>query len=195
MIPLRSSTRRGVCCGCLLAVAGCTPSWIEKGFDQALRLQRQGQYEAALERYRGLLREDAELDGALCNIGIIRMQQGRPTQAVIAFRRAIAVNPHNVMGRYLLAVSLWRAGLHDEARMQIERTDSERRRWVDSVRTRHGQVQASLLPDPRIASEAFATSLYELRRASTTARSAPVFPLDTLVAGASRLSSDATSTH
>lgn len=145
-------------------LAGCAEQrHIARGFERALQLQRTERYELALARYRQLLVLDRRLDGVLCNMGLIELRRRRPASAATLFHRALGINRDNLLGRYLLAISLARARLFERARRQVRRAIRQREQLIAQTVTRHGQPAMWRL-DHRIADPAFGRQLERLER-------------------------------
>ncbi|MCC6751353.1 MAG: tetratricopeptide repeat protein [Deltaproteobacteria bacterium] len=135
----------------------------EMRFRDSVQLHRSGRYEEALRHYQVLITDDPSRDGVLSNMGLLYLQTRRPRQAEAALRRAIEINERNVIGRYLLAMTLLATQRRDEARRETVRTLTHRQQWIAEARTRHGTVEESRI-DGRIVSEMFAARLDALCR-------------------------------
>ncbi len=84
----------------------------QTGYGEALAAQRLWS-EAALQFERALAHRP---DGALCNrLGLIYLQAGAAEQAGSSFRRALALDPHNVSAMLNLGNALQDLRRHDEA--------------------------------------------------------------------------------
>ncbi|MEP6691295.1 MAG: tetratricopeptide repeat protein [Gemmatimonadaceae bacterium] len=101
---------------------------------EALALERQGDYDAALTSYRLALREKPNDPRILQNMGIAFSKTGRLDESIRAYRRALELNPALSGAHYGVAFLLLKRGETDGAREHLEAflanppvgTDSER---------------------------------------------------------------------
>ena len=107
---------------------------------EALALERQGDYDAALTSYRLALREKPNDPRILQNMGIAFSKTGRMDEAIRAYRRALELEPSLSGAHYGVAFLLLKRGDPDGAREHLEAflahppSGAEADRWV-----RHAQ--------------------------------------------------------
>lgn len=77
---------------------------------EALALERQGDYDAALTSYRLALRDKPDDYLVLQNMAIAYSKTGRVEEAIRAYRRALDVRPHLAGAHYGLAFLLIKKG-------------------------------------------------------------------------------------
>jgi tetratricopeptide (TPR) repeat protein len=108
--------------------------------NEALTLERQGDYDAALTSYRLALRDQPNDYRVLQNMAIAYSRTGRLDEAVNCYRRALDVQPQLAGAHYGLAFLLLKRGELPAAQMQLEQflaappKSAEAERWV-----RHAQ--------------------------------------------------------
>jgi Flp pilus assembly protein TadD len=113
---------------------------------EALALERQGDFDAALTSYRLALREQPNDPKILLNIAIAYSKTGRLEEAIRAYRRTLDVAPEQSGAHYGLAFLLLkrgdRAGAmgHLESFLTTPPADGEMERWV-----RHAAQTLSVL--------------------------------------------------
>ncbi len=78
--------------------------------NEALALERQGDFEAALTSYRLALRDNAQDTRILQNMAIAFTKTGQPDEAVRHYRRAIELDPSLVGAHYGVAFLLLKRG-------------------------------------------------------------------------------------
>jgi tetratricopeptide (TPR) repeat protein len=78
--------------------------------NEALALERQGDFEAALTSYRLALRDNAQDTRILQNMAIAFTKTGQPDEAIRHYRRAIELDPSLVGAHYGVAVLLLKRG-------------------------------------------------------------------------------------
>jgi Flp pilus assembly protein TadD len=107
---------------------------------EAIALERQGDFDAALTSYRLALRDQPNDPKILQNIGIAYSKIGRVEEAMRAYRRALQVAPEQSAAHYGLAFLLLKRGdragamHHLESFLHQPPADGEMERWV-----RHAQ--------------------------------------------------------
>lgn len=107
---------------------------------EALALERQGDYDAALTSYRLALRDQPNDPRILQNMAIAYSKTGRQEEAVRSYRRALELDPKLSGAHYGLAFLLIKRGDRDGAERHLESfleqapSSAEAERWV-----RHAQ--------------------------------------------------------
>jgi Flp pilus assembly protein TadD len=103
---------------------------------EAIALERQGNFDAALTSYRLALRAQPNDAKILQNIAIAYSRTGRLEDAIRSYRRALEVAPEQVGAHYGLAFLLLKRGdragamTHLDAFLARPAADSEMERWV-----------------------------------------------------------------
>ena len=103
---------------------------------EALTLERQGDYDAALTSYRLALRDKPDDYRVLQNMAIAYTKTGRTEEAVRSYRRALEIRPTLSGAHYGLAFLLLKRGDRDGARRHLERflehppKGEEAERWI-----------------------------------------------------------------
>ena len=103
---------------------------------EALALERQGDYDAALTSYRLALRDQPNNFRALQNMAIAFSKTGRQEEAIRAYKRALEIQPTLSGSHYGLAFLLLKRGAADEASEHLEAflatppKGTEADRWV-----------------------------------------------------------------
>jgi Flp pilus assembly protein TadD len=114
---------------------------------EALALERQGDYDAALTSYRLALRDQPNDPRILQNMAIAFSKTGRIDEAIRAYRRALDVGPHLSGAHYGLAFLLLKRGdvsgaeHHLTAFLANPPTSVEADRWVRHARQTLDQIQ------------------------------------------------------
>ena len=104
--------------------------------NEALALERQGDYDAALTSYRLALRQRPNNHKVIQNMAIAYSKLGQMDEAVRCYRRALAIEPRLSGAHYGLAFLLLRRGelsdaaFHLEAFLMDPPRSSEAERWV-----------------------------------------------------------------
>ncbi len=107
---------------------------------EALALERQGDYDAALTSYRLAMRDQPNDPRILQNMAIAYSKIGRMDEAIRTYRRALELDPELAGAHYGLAFLLLKRGDPDAAERHLEAflahppTGAEAERWV-----RHAQ--------------------------------------------------------
>jgi tetratricopeptide (TPR) repeat protein len=123
--------------------------------NEALGLERQGDFDAALTSYRLALRDHPNDPRILQNMAIAFSRTGRLNEAVSAYRRALELDPQLSGAHYGLAFLLLKRGDHAEAAAHLEAfldappAGAEADRWVRHARQTLDEVRAKAarLPD------------------------------------------------
>jgi tetratricopeptide (TPR) repeat protein len=116
--------------------------------NEALVLERQGDYDAALTSYRLALRDTPDDLRVLQNMAIAFSRIGRLDEAVRAYRRALEIDPTLSGAHYGLAFLLVKRGDTDGAERHLRAflatppSGDEAERWV-----RHAQATLEQLRD------------------------------------------------
>lgn len=117
--------------------------------NEALVLERQGDYDAALTSYRLALRDQPNDLKVLQNMAIAFSRTGRLDEAVRAYRKALEIDPMLAGAHYGLAFLLLKRGeqagavKHLEAFLAQPPSGEEADRWV-----RHAQTTLDQLKNP-----------------------------------------------
>jgi tetratricopeptide (TPR) repeat protein len=120
--------------------------------NEALVLERQGDYDAALTSYRLALRDQPNDLKVLQNMAIAFSRTGRLDEAVRAYRKALDIDPLLSGAHYGLAFLLLKRGDPDGATRHLQAflahppTGDEAERWV-----RHAQATLEQITKPTAA--------------------------------------------
>jgi len=104
---------------------------------EALALERQGDFDAALTSYRLALRDRPNDQHVLQNMAIAYSRLGQLEEAVRCYRRALELDPSLSGAHYGLAFLLIKRGENVEAQQHLEKFlasapgSSEAQRWVE----------------------------------------------------------------
>ncbi len=107
---------------------------------EALALERQGDYDAALTSYRLALRDRPNDQRVLQNMAIAFSRTGQQDEAIRCYRRALELDPALGGAHYGLAFLLLKRGEDDAAAEHLEqflartKPDPESERWVRHAR-------------------------------------------------------------
>ncbi len=119
---------------------------------EALALERQGDYDAALTSYRLALRQKPNNHKVLQNMAIAYSKLGQIDEAVRCYRRALAIEPKLSGAHYGLAFLLLRKGevsdaaYHLEAFLMDPPRSPEAERWVKHAQKTLDEMKASEPP-------------------------------------------------
>jgi Flp pilus assembly protein TadD len=108
--------------------------------NEALALERQGDYDAALTSYRLALRDQPNDSRILQNMAIAYSKIGRLDEAIRTYRRALEIEPQLAGAHYGLAFLLLKRGepvaaeKHLAAFLSHPPTSPEAERWVRHAR-------------------------------------------------------------
>jgi Flp pilus assembly protein TadD len=124
--------------------------------NEALALERQGDFDAALTSYRLALRDHPNDPRILQNMAIAFSRTGRLNDAITAYRRALELDPALSGAHYGLAFLLLKKGdategaSHLEAFLESAPSGAEADRWVrharqtlDELRTQPAELPES----------------------------------------------------
>lgn len=118
---------------------------------EALALERQGDYAAALTSYRLALRDKPDDYRALQNMAIAYSRTGQQEQAIRCYRRALELQPRLSGAHYGLAFLLLRRGETEPAIEHLEDflasapTGPEGERWVQHARSTLAELRGEAL--------------------------------------------------
>lgn len=116
---------------------------------EALALERQGDYDAALTSYRLALRDQPNNFRALQNMAIAFSKTGQQDEAIRAYKRALEIQPTLSGSHYGLAFLLLKRGAvadaayHLEAFLMDPPTGPDAERWIEHARTTLNQLNAT----------------------------------------------------
>jgi Flp pilus assembly protein TadD len=116
--------------------------------NEALGLERQGDFDAALTSYRLALRDHPNDPRILQNMAIAFSRTGRMAEAVNAYRKALELDPELSGAHYGLAFLQLKRGepaeaaAHLEAFLESPPTGSEAERWVQHARQTLEELRA-----------------------------------------------------
>ncbi|CAN5639587.1 hypothetical protein BH23GEM1_BH23GEM1_02520 [soil metagenome] len=119
---------------------------------EALALERQGDYDAALTSYRLALRDQPNNYRALQNMAIAFSKTGRQDEAIRAYKRALEIQPTLSGSHYGLAFLLIKRGsiadaaYHLEAFLMNPPTGADAERWIEHARATLNQLNATDRP-------------------------------------------------
>jgi Flp pilus assembly protein TadD len=117
--------------------------------NEALALERQGDFDAALTSYRLALRDHPNDPRILQNMAIAFSRTGRMEEAVRAYRRALELDPELSGAHYGLAFLLLKRGDNAEATSHLEAfleappSGPEADRWVRHARQKLDELRAT----------------------------------------------------
>jgi tetratricopeptide (TPR) repeat protein len=124
---------------------------------EALALERQGDYDAALTSYRLALRDQPNDHRVLQNMAIAFTKTGQVDDAVRAYRKALEIKPSLSGAHYGLAFLLIKRGEHAQAAehlgafLEQPPTGAEAERWVRHARETLDAINAGGLGGPHAA--------------------------------------------
>jgi tetratricopeptide (TPR) repeat protein len=122
--------------------------------NEALALERQGDYDAALTSYRLALRQRPNNHKVIQNMAIAYSKLGQLDEAVRCYRRALAIEPRLSGAHYGLAFLLLRRGeisdaaFHLEAFLMDPPRSPEAERWVKHAQKTLEEMKAAGPPPP-----------------------------------------------
>jgi len=121
---------------------------------EALALERQGDYDAALTSYRLALRDQPNDQRILQNMAIAYSKTGRLDDAIRCYRRALDLDPELSGAHYGLAFLLLKrgeaagAGTHLQAFLEHPPHTAEAERWVRHARETLQHLNSGASTDP-----------------------------------------------
>lgn len=121
--------------------------------NEALMLERQGDFDAALTSYRLALRDKPDDHRVLQNMAIAYSRTGRNEEAIRAYARALEVKPNLSGAHYGLAFLLLKRGDTDEAARHLEAflgappSGDEAQRWIAHARRTLERIRSGLDTD------------------------------------------------
>ena len=108
--------------------------------NEALMLERQGDYDAALTSYRLALRDKPDDHRVLQNMAIAYSKSGRQEEAIKAYTRALEIEPRLSGAHYGLAFLLLKKGDYEGAASHLESflrhppKGAEAEKWIQHAR-------------------------------------------------------------
>jgi len=121
--------------------------------NEALALERTGDFDAALTSYRLALRNKPDDVGILENMAIAYSKLGRADEAARCYRRALEVKPDLPGAHYGLGFILLRRDERSEAEEHLEAflrtagSSSEMEGWIDRARAALERLRGPQVPD------------------------------------------------
>jgi len=121
--------------------------------NEALALERQGDFDAALTSYRLALRDKPDDYRVLQNMAIAYTKTGRTEEAVRSYRRALDIKPTLSGAHYGLAFLLLKRGEQAEAEHHLEAflqqppNTPEAERWVRHAEETLGRLRSATADD------------------------------------------------
>jgi len=91
------------------------PTIAQEAFERAMALHKDNQLSEAEALYERTLALDPEHAGALCHLGILRLQEGKPNESANLLRQAISKDPDSAEAHSYLGAALQRLGALSEA--------------------------------------------------------------------------------
>jgi tetratricopeptide (TPR) repeat protein len=134
--------------------------------NEALALERQGDYDAALTSYRLALRQKPNNHKVLQNMAIAYSKLGQIDEAVRCYRRALTIEPKLSGAHYGLAFLLLRKGevsdaaYHLEAFLMDPPRSPEAERWVKHAQKTLDEMKAAEPPPSPPTNQKLKTSEY-----------------------------------
>ena len=134
--------------------------------NEALALERQGDFDAALTSYRLALRQTPNNHKVLLNMAIAYSKLGQMDEAIRCYRRALAIEPGLSGAHYGLAFLLLRRGEVNDATHHLEAFLSdpphtaESERWVKHAQKTLDDLRSAGPPPPAPANQRLKTNEY-----------------------------------
>lgn len=119
---------------------------------EALSLERQGDYDAALTSYRLALRDRPQDRKILQNMAIAFTKTGRVEEAIRCYRKALELEPASAGSHYGLAFLLLKRGEDEEAAEHLEAflahppNSADTERWVRHARQTLARLRGEVDP-------------------------------------------------
>ena len=86
------------------------PTTAQEAFERAMALHKDEQLSEAQALYERTLALDSEHAGALCHLGLLRLQQGKADESANLLRQAISKDPNSADAHSYLGGALQRLG-------------------------------------------------------------------------------------
>jgi len=134
--------------------------------NEALALERQGDFDAALTSYRLALRQTPNNHKVLLNMAIAYSKLGQLDEAIRCYRRALAIEPGLSGAHYGLAFLLLRRGEVSEATHHLETfltappPTAESERWVKHAQKTLEELKSAGPPPPTPTNQRLKTNEY-----------------------------------
>ena len=134
--------------------------------NEALALERQGDFDAALTSYRLALRQTPNNHKVLLNMAIAYSKLGQMDEAIRCYRRALAIEPGLSGAHYGLAFLLLRRGEVNDATQHLEAFlsdpphSAESERWVKHAQKTLDDLKSAGPPPPAPANQRLKTNEY-----------------------------------
>ncbi len=134
--------------------------------NEALALERQGDFDAALTSYRLALRQTPNNHKVLQNMAIAYSKLGQMDEAIRCYRRALAIEPRLSGAHYGLAFLLLRRGeisdaaFHLEAFLMDPPRSPEAERWVKHAQKTLDEMKSAEPPPQSPPNQRLKTSEY-----------------------------------
>src|SRR4051794_25366016 len=93
---------------------------VERLFTGALQAQQRGDFEAAAQNYRQVVKLQPDFFGAWANLGVALVRLGRFDEAVDAYRTALKLDGSNTSLRMNLALAFYKKGDWQNAATELE---------------------------------------------------------------------------
>ena len=128
---------------------------------EALALERQGDYDAALTSYRLALRDQPANYKVLQNMAIAYSKTGQMDEAIRCYRRSLEIEPRLSGAHYGLAFLLLKRGdasdaaFHLEAFLMDPPSGPEAERWVKHARKTLDDIRTTVTPDVNAVTDEF----------------------------------------
>lgn len=91
------------------------PTTAQDAFLRAMAFHKEKQLSAAERLYERALSLQPDHAGALCNLGLLRLQEGKVNESTVLLRQAVAQDPNSAEAHSYLGAALQRLGILSEA--------------------------------------------------------------------------------